>query len=108
MSTEPSLRYDRLYRTSSSEAYLVTVADMPLGRLDLHYAQGVVFGLLILDEEPGADVIGALTAQIDDDLVWTAGVARQDFVLTVYVGRELLTLDDDTREHVESASNGDG
>ena len=102
----PVLRYDRIYRTSSSEAYLLSLGEVPIGRLDLHYAQGVVFGLLLLEEEVDADGIHALTAQLDDDLVWTAGVAREDLVLSVYVGHELGTFDDDARAEHEGSRNG--
>lgn len=107
MNAPPSLRYDRLYRTTSSEAFLLSMGEVALGRLELHYAQGVVFGLLLLEEELSGEVLRPLTSQIDDDLVWTAGVAREDFVLSIYVGRELATIDDAGREKTEDSQNGD-
>lgn len=103
-----ALRYDRLYRTLASEAYLVSLGELPLGRLELHYAQGIVYGLLLLEQELDRPVVRTLVAQIDDDLVWTAGVAREDFVLSVYVGRELGVFDDSTRAEGEGSPNGGG
>jgi hypothetical protein len=84
-----SLRYDRLYRTPSSEAYLLSEGEDALGRLELHYGSNNVYGLLILDGERAEDDVLDLIEQIDDDLVLTADVAREDFMVTVYQGREI-------------------
>ena len=91
------LRYDRLYRTPSSEAYLLSRGEQPLARLELHYAQIAVYGLLLFEREPAEPEIRALIAQVDDDLVWTAGVPRDDLVISVYSGRELGVFDDASR-----------
>lgn len=98
------LRYDRLYRTASSEAYLLSDGEQPLARLELHFAGTNVYGLLLFEQEPTEAEIAAVVAHVDEDLVWTASVPRDDFVVTVYTGRELGVLDDAARDR----TNGDG
>src|SRR3954454_15892467 len=110
-----SLRYDRLYRTSSSEAYLLSEGEDAIGRLELHYGANNVYGLLVLDGERPEDDVLDLIEQIADDLVLTADVAREDFMVTVYQGREIglysdprdeLDDDDDEDEADEDEGNG--
>ncbi|HZS00440.1 MAG TPA: hypothetical protein VFE37_17125 [Chloroflexota bacterium] len=98
------LRYDRLYRTASSEAYLLSAGEQPLARLELHFTPTNVYGLLLFEREPTEEEIAAIIAQVDEDLVWTASVARDDFVVSVYAGRELGVFDDAARDR----GNGDG
>ena len=38
----PELRYDRVCRTSHSEAYLLSEGDDPFGRIDLHQGHALV------------------------------------------------------------------
>jgi hypothetical protein len=97
------LRYDRLYRTASSEAYLLSDGEQPLARLELHFAGATVYGLLLFEREPSEEEIAAVIVQVDEDLVWTASVPREDFVVAVYVGRELGVFDDAARDR----DNGD-
>jgi hypothetical protein len=101
------LRYDRLYRTPSSEGYLVSEGEQPLARLELHFGHSAVYGLLLFEHEPEEGEIRELIAHVDEDLVWTANVARDDFVVSVYTGRELGVFDDAARgEGGDGASDG--
>ncbi len=100
----PDLRYDRLYRTEASEAYLISQGEQTLARLELHLGAHVVYGVLLFEEEPTDAELRALVTRIDEDLVWTAGVARDDFAVWAYVARELGMLDDEARE----SGNGTG
>jgi hypothetical protein len=102
------LRYDRLYRTAASESYLISDGEQPVARVDLHFAQTTVYGLLLFEREPAPDEIATLIGRVDEDLVWTAGVTRSDFVVTVYVGRELGIFDDAARAgpHEDGAPDG--
>ncbi len=95
------LRYDRLYRTASSESYLVSVGEQPLARLELHYGKAIVYGLLVFEQEPSPTDVQAVITHVDEDLVCTAGTARDNFVVTVYTGRELAVVDDATRAAAE-------
>ncbi len=102
------LRYDRLFRTPSSESYLISDGERPLARLELHLGQTVVYGLLLFDREPAEAEITSLIARIDDDLVCTAGVPRDDFVVSVYSGREVGVYDDTARGEGGDGASGGG
>ena len=49
----PELRYDRVCRTSHSEAYLLSEGDAPFGRVDLHFGSSVVHGVQVDATEGG-------------------------------------------------------
>lgn len=88
------LGYDRLCRTSQSEAYLVSRGDEALARVDLHFTTSVVYGVLVLERELEDDAVQALIERVDEDLVWSADVSRDDFVVAVYHGREVGVFSD--------------
>jgi hypothetical protein len=88
------IRYDRLCRTPASESYLISQGDEPLGRVELHFTSTIVHGLLVLERELPDEELNDLLEQLDEDLVWSAEVARDDFVVTVYQGREVGVYSD--------------
>ncbi len=91
------LHYDRICRTSRSESYLISQGEEPIARVELHYAHSVVYGLLVIEKDAdqiGQNEIDELRNQIDVDLVDTADMPRDDFILTVYYGREVGTYHD--------------
>ena len=89
------LRYDRQYRTPYSEGYHVLRADERIGRLDLHYTSTVVYGTLVLEQDVAEPELLALLEQIDEALVLSAEVPREDFLVTVYRGMELGLYSDE-------------
>jgi len=64
----------------------VVDGDEVVARVDLHFTSGVVYGVMIVESAIGDDVITELRAEIDDELVQTADVSRDDFLLAVYRG----------------------
>jgi len=90
----PELRYDRVCRTSHSEAYLLSEGDDPFGRIDLHFGSSVVHGVLIVERDLVDQDLHGLVQRIDDDLVWTADQPREDFLVTVYRGTESGVISD--------------
>lgn len=94
----PTLRYDRICRTSHSEAFLLSEQDEPLGRLDLHYGASVVHGLLLVERDLPDEEVQWLVARLDEDLVWTADRPREDFLVTVYRGVEVGVYSDHVAE----------
>ena len=84
-----SPRFERICRTSHSEAYLVVDGDDVVARVDLHFTTSVVYGVLIVEGEIGEETIAELRDEIDEELVQTADVAREDFLLAVYRGQPL-------------------
>ncbi|MCL4458346.1 MAG: hypothetical protein M1136_08285 [Chloroflexi bacterium] len=95
------LHYLRQYRTPHSEGYLIMQDEERLGRVELHFASNVVYGTLIVEREMGEDEIADLVDKIDDDLVMSADVTREDFVVSVYQGRDLGLYSDEYFEEEE-------
>jgi hypothetical protein len=90
----PNLRYDRVCRTSHSEAYLLSEGESPFGRVDLHFGASVVHAVLIVERDLDDEDLHGLVQRIDDDLVWTADQPREDFLITVYRGSETGVISD--------------
>lgn len=88
------LHYDRVCRTDRSEAYLVSREDEPLARVDLHFTSSIAYGLLIIEQQVGEEELMDLIETIDEDLVWSADLPRDDFVVTVYRGQEVGVYSD--------------
>jgi hypothetical protein len=99
----PELRYDRVCRTSQSEAYLLSEGDAPFGRVDLHFGASVVHGVLIVERSMSDEDLHGLVRRIDDDLVWTADLPREDFLVTVYRGSEVGVISDEVDEDDDEA-----
>ena len=59
-----------------------------LGTIDLHFTSSAVHGTLILERDLDEGDLTKLIEQIDEDLVLSADVPREDFLVSVYVGRD--------------------
>lgn len=89
------VRFERQYRTPYSEGYLMLEDDDRLGRLELHFTPSIVYCTLVVERELSEDDILDLIQQTDDELVLSADVVREDFVVSVYQGTDLGTYSDD-------------
>jgi hypothetical protein len=100
--------YHRQSRTLSSEQYQLMDGADRLGHLDLHFGATEVFGTLVLDRALSEEEMAQLIEQVDEDLVLSSEVAREDFFVRVYVGRELGLFSDDLlrEEYVEDGHDG--
>ncbi len=98
------VRFERQYRTANSEGYLIFEGGDRLGRLELHYTPTVVYGTIVVERELEEDDILDLIEQADDELVLTADVPREDFVVSVYQGREVGTYSDEFFEEEDEDS----
>ncbi len=87
--------YHRQSRSLSSEQYQLMHGEERLGHLDLHFGSSEVFGTLVLDSELGEDETTQLIEQIDEDLVLSGEVPREDFLIRVFVGREVGLYSDE-------------
>jgi hypothetical protein len=102
------VRFDRQFRTSTSEGYYLVLNTTRIGGLDLHFTSTTVHCTLVLEQElPGPD-LAKLIEQIDEDLVLSADTPRDDFLVTVYVGKEVGFYNDDFRADQEELTLGDG
>ena len=95
------VRFERQYRTANSEGYLIFTGPDRLGRIELHYTPTVVYGTVLIEKELEEDDVLDLIEQADDELVLTADVSREDFVVSVYQGREVGTYSDEFFEEDE-------
>lgn len=87
--------YHRQSRTLTSEQYQIMDGEERLGHVDLHYGSSEVFATLVLDRELSDEDSTQLIEHIDDDLVLSGEVAREDFLIRVFVGREVGLFSDE-------------
>ena len=81
--------FQREARTPNSECYTVLEDDNNVGRLDIHYANPVVHATLSVDESLTTDRIQDLIDTMDEELLNSVGIARQEFIIHVHQGRDL-------------------
>lgn len=86
--------FERECRTPQSEIYRIMGGDQPVGRFDLHFTATVVHGTLCVIESLTEDDIQKIIQIADEDIVMSADPARDDFIVTVYQGRELGVYSD--------------
>jgi hypothetical protein len=94
------IRFERHFRTPYSESYYIFQgASLPgnnrLGTIDIHFTTSNVHGTLILERELDESELTKLIEQIDEDLVLSADMPRDDFLVSVYVGRDVGFYSDD-------------
>jgi len=99
-------QFERECRTPYSEAYLITAGDERVGRVDLHFTPSIVYATLCVGEKVAADDIQDLIDHVDEELVMSADVARDDFIVTVYQGHEAGIFSDEEFEEEEEEEEG--
>ena len=80
--------FERDCRTPTSESYNILQEKRPAGRVDLHFTPTVVHATLCVLESLTQDEIQELIETIDEELVDSVGVHREEFIVHVYQGRE--------------------
>lgn len=101
--------YHRQSRTTNSEQYQLMEGDQRLGHLDLHYGSSDVSATLVLEREMDEEGIARLIEQIDEDLVIPSDMPRdrEDFLVRVYIGREVgLYSEDLLRDELSEGVDG--
>ena len=97
--------FERECRTPYSECYTVELDEDEVGRVDIHYSPTVVYATLCVTERLTQDEIRQLIGEIDERLVLTTDPMREDFVVTVWVGREEGVYSEEEEEE-EFEGNG--
>src|SRR5947207_10842283 len=92
--TMDDIRFERHFRTPYSESYYIMQGvglqtNNRLGTVDIHFTTTAVHGTLILERELEEIELTKLIEQIDEDLVLSADMPRDDFLVSVYVGRDV-------------------
>ena len=88
------IHFERHFRTPYSEGYYIMQgtslqSNNRLGTIDIHFTTTAVHGTLILERELEEADLTKLIEQIDEDLVLSADMPRDDFLVSVYVGRDV-------------------
>lgn len=104
------VRFDRQFRTPSSEGYYIVQGKMRMGIVDLHFTSTNVRATLILEQELATEDLAKLIEQIDEDLVLSADMPRDDLLVSVYIGRDAGFFDDQAmgeEQEYEDEESGD-
>ena len=81
--------FERECRTANSECYTVLREDNSEGRVDIHFADTMVHATLNIGESLTNDEIQDLVDTIDEELIDSATIARQEVIVHVHQGRDL-------------------
>jgi hypothetical protein len=108
--------FERESRTAYSESFVIETDGDDMGRVDLHYTPSVTYGTLCIPDSLTEDEIQGLISEIDERLVMSNDPYREDFVVTVWVGRqsgvyseeELEEEEEEEDEEEEDLEGGNG
>ncbi len=81
--------FEREARTSQSECYTVMTEESAVGRVDIHFADTVVHATLNVAESITTEEIQDLIDIIDEQLMDSVGITRQEVIVHVHQGRDL-------------------
>lgn len=104
----PRYEFEREYRTPQSEVYVITAEGAPIGRVDLHFGDDTVHGTLCVPEDYTEDNIQELIGEVDERLVMSAQPFRDDFVVTVWIGRQAGVYSEEFDDYEDEDVEGNG
>ncbi len=81
--------FERECRTPYSECYTIIEDRDPVGRLDVHFTNTVVHATLCVSESLTQEAIQDLIETIDEEIVDSVGVSRDEFIVHVHQGRDI-------------------
>jgi hypothetical protein len=110
----PDYHFERECRTAQSESYVIEADDDEVGRVDIHYTPNVAYATLCVPDSLSEDDIQDLITEIDERLVMSNDPYREDFIVTVWAGRETgvyseeETFEEEENEGEEEEAEGNG
>ena len=105
----PRYEFEREARTTDSEAFVITADGADIGRVDIHYGADLVNATLCVPEDASEDGIQELISEIDERLVLNADPYREDFIVTVWLGRQAGVYSEEfDDEELEEEIEGNG
>ncbi len=104
----PNYDFDRECRTPHSECFVISADGEDVGRVDLHYADSVTYATLCLPESYTEEEIQELIGEIDERLVMSSDPYREDFIVTVWAGRQAGVYSEEVEEEEEEPEEGNG
>jgi hypothetical protein len=81
--------FERECRTPNSECYTVIEDDNTIGRVDIHFTNSIVHATLNVAESLTTEDIQDLIDSIDEELVDSVGITRQEIIVHVHQGRDI-------------------
>ena len=81
--------FERECRTPYSECYTILEDDSTVGRLDIHFTSSVIHATLNVAESLTTDRIQELIDTMDEELMDSVGITRQEIIVHVHQGRDL-------------------
>lgn len=100
--------FERESRTLTSESYIVELDDEEVGRIDLHFSPSVAYATLCVVDRLTDEDVKELISEADERLVLTNDPFREDFVITVWRGRETgVFSDEDFDKHRDEDEEDD-
>ncbi len=100
------VRFDRQFRTPNSEGYHLMLGTTRIGTVDLHFTSTTVHCTLVIERDLERQDLAKLIEQIDEDLVLSADTPRDDFLVSVYRGREIGFYNDSFRADQDELTIG--
>jgi hypothetical protein len=100
--------FERESRTPYSESFVIEADEEDLGRVDLHYTPSVTYGTLCIPDGLSEEDIQELISEIDERLVMSNDPFREDFVVTVWVGRQTGVYSEEEMEGEEGEEDAEG
>ena len=81
--------FERECRTANSECYTILRSESAIGRVDMHFTDAAVHSTLNIAEALTNEEIQDLVDTIDDELIDSVGIAKQEIIVHVHQGRDL-------------------
>jgi hypothetical protein len=100
-------QFERECRTLQSESFIVELDEEEVGRADIHFSPSVVYATLCVAESLSEEDVRELISEIDERLVLTTDPFREDFVVTVWTGKETGVFSDEDFEGEEGEDEDD-
>ena len=81
--------FERECRTPYSECYTIMEDENVVGRVDLHFTPTVVHATMSVAESLTQENIQELVETVDEELVDSVGIARDELIVHIHQGRDL-------------------
>jgi|FLYL01.1.fsa_nt_gi hypothetical protein len=104
----PQYWFERVTRTAESEALIIVRDGEEVGRADVHFGSDVAHATVCLPEDTTEDDIQEVIGELDERVVMTADPLREDFIVTVWVGRLAGVFSEDFESEFEEDLEGNG
>ena len=101
-------QFERETRTPHSESFVIHSDGSEIGRVDIHYGEEIAHATLCVPETFSEDEIQDLIGEVDERLVMTALPFREDFIVTVWLGRQAGVYSEDFEAEAEEEVEGNG